>query len=93
MREVGQGALVGIVAGCVAGVVGELGVLLVLALYPTDVAIVGFALLWSVVLGTVIGAFAGWRGLWVQPLRRGVVAAAPGFMAGAVAMTLQYLSA
>lgn len=90
---IGPGALLGALAGLVAGLVGELGVLLVSVLFPTDVRVLGFAITWSVLLGTGLGAYAGWRGLWPDRTRRAVVAAAPGFVAGFVAMLMQFLAA
>lgn len=90
MNEVLRGAGVGVVAGGVAGLVGELGVLLLLQLTGADVWYVGLALFWGVVLGAVVGAYAGWRGRWPDVRSRAVVAAAPGFVAGIVAMTMQW---
>lgn len=55
MDDTLRGALVGGAAGLAAGLLGELAVLL-LELFPTDVQIAGFAMVWAVPLGVAIGA-------------------------------------
>lgn len=75
-----------------AGLLGELAVLLVLELFPTDVQIAGFVMVWAVPLGVAIGAITGWRG-WLGSWRaRAVAAAIPGLLAGVVVALMQWAS-
>lgn len=87
-----RGALVGGAAGLAAGLLDELAVLLVLELFPTDVQIAGFAMVWAVPLGVAIGAITGWR-KWLGSWRgRAVAAAIPGLLAGVAAALMQWAS-
>lgn len=87
------GAMGGAVGGLVAGILGELLVLLVRWLFPTDVAIVGFALIWAVPLGALVGAVSGWRGWLTNRYHRAAVAGAPGLLAGMLAALMQFSAA
>lgn len=90
IRETLEGAGVGAAAGFAIGLIGELAVYLTLRLFPTDVAIVGFAVYGAVMAGVVVGAFCGWLG-WVRdPLRRAFVSAAPGVLVGTFAVFMQW---
>lgn len=90
MNRVVEGAIVGLVGGLAAGAVGEMLVFAVSKIFPTDVLIVGFALVWAVPLGALVGAVCGWRGWVPQRLRRAVAAAVPGLLAGVVAAVMQW---
>ncbi len=67
MKRSLAGAVTGAVTGLAAGAVGELLVLLIAQMFPTDVLISGFAMIWAVPSGLVVGAVSSSRG-W--PLRR-----------------------
>lgn len=85
-----RGAAVGLVAGFGVGLVGETARFVTLQLFPTDVAIVGFAVYWGVLGGTSIGALCGWRGWIPERIRRGLVAAIPAVIAGTLAVLMQW---
>lgn len=89
MNRTLRGAIIGTAGGLGAGILGELLVLLVRWMFPTDVAIVGFALIWAVPFGLLIGVVCGWRGWLTNPYRLALVAALPGLLAGAVAVAAQ----
>lgn len=90
MHRIVEGAIVGLVGGLAAGVLGELLVLAVSELFPTDVLVVGFALVWAVPLGALVGAITGWRGWLPQRPRRAAAAAVPGLLAGVVGAVMQW---
>lgn len=86
-----RGALVGGAAGGVVGL-GELEVLPVLELFPTDVQITGFAAIWAVPHGVAVGGVTAWRG-WFDDWR--AQAAGPrflGLLAGLVAAWMPWAS-
>lgn len=85
-----HGAIVGLVAGLAIGLVGEMARFVTLELFPTDVAIVGFAVYWGVIGGVAIGALCGWRGWLPNRIRRGLVAAVPGVVASVLAVLMQW---
>lgn len=90
MKRTVEGAVVGALGGLVPGIVGELLALTIRRWWPTDVGIIGFAVVWAVPLGAVVGAVAAWRG-WLP--RRGhlaAVAALPGVVAAVLAALLQW---
>lgn len=87
-----RGALVGGAAGLAIGILGEFAVVLVLALFPTDVQISGFAVVWAVPLGVAVGAVAGWQEWFGSWRGRAAAAAIPGFLAGVVAAAIQWAS-
>lgn len=89
MNRTLRGAIIGTAGGLGAGILGELLVLLVRWMFPTDVAIVGFALIWAVPFGLLIGAVCGWRGWSPDRGRLAIAAAIPGLLAGAVAVAVQ----
>lgn len=90
MNRALRGAIIGAVGGLGVGILGELLVLLMRSIYPTDVAIVGLALIWAVPLGLLIGAVSGWRGWLTNPYRLAAVAAIPGLLASVFAAFAQW---
>lgn len=90
MNRTLAGAATGAVAGLVAGTVGEMLVLLVAGLFPTDVLISGFAMIWAVPAGVLIGTVSGWREWLPQRQRLAAVAAIPGLLAGMAAALMQW---
>lgn len=90
MNRVFAGAITGLVGGLVVGALGELLVLTVSRVFPTDVLIVGFAAVWAVPLGGGVGAICGWRGWFPQRLQRAAVSAVPGLLASGVAAVMQW---
>lgn len=85
-----QGAVIGLAAGLTIGLVGELARYITLQLFPTDVAIVGFAVYWGVLGGVAIGALCGWRGWVPNRVRRGLIAGVPAVVAGILAVLWQW---
>lgn len=92
MNRILRGALVGGAAGLVVGILGEFAVLLVLELFPTDVLISGFAVIWAVPLGVCVGSVTAWRGWLDHWQTRALVAAVPGLLAGFAAAWIQWSS-
>ncbi|MEX0795981.1 MAG: hypothetical protein WD274_04745 [Acidimicrobiia bacterium] len=90
MNRTLRGAVIGAAAGLGVGILGELLVYVVRLIYPTDVAIVGFALIWAVPLGLLVGAVSGWRGWIMNPYRLVIVAAVPGLLASMLAAFAQW---
>ena len=90
MNRILRGSIIGAAAGLGVGMFGELLVLLVRSIYPTDVGIVGFAVIWAVPFGLLIGAVSGWRGWLTNPHRLAAVAAVPGLLASVLAALLQW---
>lgn len=82
--------MIGAVAGLLTGVFGEVAVLVVNRLFPTDVLIVGFALVWAVPLGVLVGVVSTWRGWFGTRFRRGLLAAVPGLLAGVIVALMQW---
>jgi hypothetical protein len=85
-----KGASLGLLAGVVSGLLGELMVLVVSRIFPTDVLIVGFALVWAVPLGIAVGAAGEWFGWFSNNLRLLLASSAPGLLAGAAAALIQW---
>ena len=90
MKRSLAGAVTGAVTGLAAGVVGELLVLLVAQMLPTDVLISGFAMIWAMPAGVVVGAICGWRGWLLRRSQRAAVAAVPGLLAGVAEALMQW---
>lgn len=90
MNRILRGSIIGGAAGLGVGILGELLVLLVRSIYPTDVGIVGFAVIWAVPLGLLIGSISGWRGWLTNPYRLAVVSAVPGLLASLLAALAQW---
>lgn len=89
-HDIVDGAVVGFVAGLTIGLVGELARFVTLQLFPTDVAIVGFAVYWGVLGGLAIGALCGWRGWLPNRVHRGLLAGVPAFVASVLAVLMQW---
>lgn len=90
MRPTLAGAATGALAGLAARAVGELLVLLIAQLYPTDVLITGFAMIWAVPAGVLVGAIVGWRGWLDRRSWRVAAAAVPGLLAAVAAAPMQW---
>ncbi len=89
MREIIKATALGAAVGLAVGLLGEVAVFATLQLFPTDVAIVGFAVYLSVPFGAAVGALCGWRGWVPNPQRRALAAAAPGVLVGIAAVVIQ----
>jgi hypothetical protein len=85
-----RGSFIGAASGLGVGFLGEFLVYVVRLMFPTDVTVVGFVLIWAVPLGLLIGAVCGWRGWLTTPYRLAAVAAIPGLLAGIIAALLQW---
>ena len=84
-----EGATVGLLAGISSGGLGELLLLLVRQAFPTDVAIVGFVLVWAVPLGLVVGVMTTVFSIWPANGRsRFLVSAIPGGLAALVVVAM-----
>lgn len=90
MNRIVEGIVVGALGGLGAGALGELLVFTISRLFPTDVLIVGFALIWAVPLGAFVGAITAWRGWLPGHTRRAAAAAVPGLVAGILAAVMQW---
>ncbi len=89
MRDMLGGAALGAAAGFAAGLMGEIATWAVLQWFPTDAGISGFALVWAIPLGIMVGAISGWQGWFRAWRRRAVAAAVPGLLAGVAQALLQ----
>lgn len=90
MNRTLRGAIIGAAAGLGVGIFGELLVYVVRLMFPTDVTLVGFVLIWAVPSGLLIGAVSGWRGWLTNPYRLAFVAAIPGLLVSLLAALLQW---
>ncbi len=89
LRNILRGAGVGLLAGLAVGALGEIAVLIVREMFPTDVAIVGFVLILAVPLGGIVGALGGWLDSLADTRRLATVAAVPGLIAGIFTVAIQ----
>lgn len=90
MNRIVEGVVVGALGGLGAGVIGELLALTIRRLFPTDVGIIGFAVIWAVPMGALVGAIVAWRGWLPRRSHLAAVAAVPGVVAGVLAALLQW---
>ena len=88
--QVLRNATVGLVVGLVVGALGELATFIVSRLFPTDVQIVGFALIWAAPAGIAVGAITGWFNWLREPGRLVAVCAALGLLAGIASALIQW---
>lgn len=89
MKRTLRGTAIGLLTGTAIGIVGELVLVAIREFFPTDVAYVGFVLIWAAPLGALVGAICGWRDWFFDARRLATVAAAPGFVAGVLAVIIQ----
>ena len=89
-RAAARGALHGAVIGLVGATVAELAATTVRQLYPTDVWILGFTLVFGVPASVLVGALCWWRERPGPAAGRFLLVALPVVLVGAVQVGLQW---
>ena len=93
LGRLARAAVTGALVGLVVGLAGELATWTVGRVFPTDVGIVGFATIWAVPSGALLGVLTEWRGRPRGWGRRLLLVAAPGILAGVTSALFQWSAA
>lgn len=88
----GRGALYGALIGLGGAAIAELATTTTRQLYPTDVGIIGFTLVYGVPVSVLVGALCWWRDRPGSNLLRIVLAALPVVIVGAVQVAFQWFA-
>ena len=89
-RAAGRGVLYGALVGLGGAAVVELATTTTRQLYPTDVGIIGFTLVFGAPISVLVGAFCWWRDRPTSTVVRFALAALPVVLVGAVQVGLQW---
>ena len=89
-RAAGRGALYGALVGVGGAAVAELAATTMRQLYPTDVGIIGFTLVFGAPISVLVGALCWWRGRPASAVVRFALTALPVVMLGAAQVALQW---
>ncbi len=89
-RAAADGALVGAVVGLVGAGIAELATTATWQLFPTDVGIAGFTLVFGAPVSVIVGALCWWRDRPASTAVRLVLVALPVVAVGAVQVALQW---
>lgn len=89
-RAAGRGALYGALVGLGGAAIAELAATTTRQLYPTDVGIVGFTLVFGAPLSVLVGALCWWRDRPASAVVRFALAALPVVLVAAVQIGLQW---
>lgn len=89
-RAAGRGALYGALVGLGGAAIAELATATTRQLYPTDVGIIGFTLVFGAPFSVLVGALCWWRDRPTSTPVRLALAALPVVLVGAVQIGLQW---